>query len=94
MDKIQNLSDMEYYANMALCLGLLKKWTDKSKSKDLQKFTTAIIDISFYTMKLQDELQKHKIAVSDYRERKNKALLQLQDIQEKYQTLKKNIKLV
>ena len=34
MDKIQNLSDMEYYANMTLCLGLLKKWTDKSKSKD------------------------------------------------------------
>ena len=94
MDKIQNLSDMEYYANMTLCLGLLKKWTDKSKSKDLQKFTTAIIDISFYTMKLQDELQKHKIAVSDYRERKNKALLQLQDIQEKYQALKKNIKFV
>ena len=45
-------------------------------------------------MKLQDELQKHKIAVSDYRERKNKALLELEDINKKYQTLKKNIKLV
>ena len=94
MDKIQNLSDMEYYANMTLCLGLLKKWTDRSKSKDLQKFTTAILDISFYTMKLQDDLHKHKLAVSDYRYKKNQALLELKEVKEKYQTLKKNIKLV
>ena len=94
MDKIQNLSDMEYYANMTLCLGLLKKWTDKSKNKDLQKFTTALIGISFFTTKLQDDLHKHKIAISDYRETKNRTLLEHEKLLEKYKTLKKNIKLV
>lgn len=86
MDKIQNLNDLKYYSNMLLCTGIVKKWTDlKPNNPDLQKMAKALIDITLYVIRIQEDLQCNKIAVSDYRYRKNKALLELKEIKEKYE---------
>ena len=37
MDKIQNLKDLKYYANIQLCLELALKWSKlKPKNKEIQ----------------------------------------------------------
>ena len=88
MDKIQNLKDLKYYANIQLCLGLALKWSKlKPKNKEIQGLSKAIMDISLYVIQLQTDLNTNKEAVSDYRYRKNKALLELTDIKKKYDNL-------
>jgi len=85
-NKIENLQDLKYYSNMLLCTGLIKKWTElKPDNPDLQKMAKALIDITLYVIRLQEDLQCNKIAVSDYRYRKNKALLQLKELTDKNQ---------
>tara|TARA_R100001143_G_C3262562_1_gene88445 strand:- start:168 stop:422 length:255 start_codon:yes stop_codon:yes gene_type:complete len=80
MDKIQNLHDLEYYNNMQLCCSLAQKWVElKPNNKELQHLSKAITDIAFYVIRIQEDLQVHKSALSDYRYEKNKALLKLKD---------------
>ena len=86
MDKIQNLHDLEYYGNILLCTELVQKWRKlKPDNKELKKISEALIKVSLYVVRLQDDLSKHKEAISDYRYRKNKALLELKDMQKKYE---------
>ena len=83
MDHIRNLKDMEYYTNMYLSTGLVKKWRDaKPDNPELKKIAKALVEITFYVMNLQDDLEKNKILVSDYRYAMNKAKLELQELKE------------
>lgn len=83
MDQIRNLKDLEYYTNMYLSTGLVKKWRDaKPNNPELKKIAKALIEITFYVMNLQDDLEKNKILVSDYRYAMNKAKLELQELKE------------
>jgi hypothetical protein len=88
MDKIQNLHDLEYYASMLLISGMVKKWTKaKPHNKDLKKLTDALLKITLYVPRLQDDLRMHKMAISEYRYDKNKALLELKELKKKYEKL-------
>jgi hypothetical protein len=81
MDKIQNLHDLEYYGNILLSPQLVKRWIKlKPNNKELKKLGEALIQISLYVVRIQDDLSKHKEAISDYRYDKNKALLELQEL--------------
>ncbi len=83
MDKIQNLHDLEYYGNMQLCTGLVQKWIRlKPENKELQHLCKALTDVAFYVNRIQGDLQKHQEAISDYREDKNRALLELQELKQ------------
>ena len=90
MDKIQNLKDLEYYGNILLCTELAKKWIKlKPDNKELKKLGDGLLHIAIYVVGLQDDLNKHKEAISDYRYKKNKALLALRDSQSKFQKFMK-----
>ena len=82
-DKIQNLHDLEYYSNMQLCTSLIQKWIKlKPDNKELQYLSKALTDTAFYVNRIQGDLQKHKEAISDYREDKNRALLELKELKQ------------
>ena len=86
MDKIQNLHDMEYYANMLLMTGIVKKWAEaKPDNPDLKKLIDALLKVTVYVPRLQNDIMKYKMALSEYRYDKNKALLELKEIKEKYE---------
>tara|TARA_R100001530_G_C4316279_1_gene154455 strand:+ start:356 stop:619 length:264 start_codon:yes stop_codon:yes gene_type:complete len=83
MDKIQNLHDLEYYGNMQLCTGLVQKWIRlKPDNKELQHLCKALTDVAFYVNRIQGDLKKHQEAISDYRDDKNRALLELQELKQ------------
>tara|TARA_R110002020_G_scaffold454245_2_gene669563 strand:- start:1373 stop:1654 length:282 start_codon:yes stop_codon:yes gene_type:complete len=90
MDKIQNLHDLEYFTNISLSSSLALKWSKaRPKNKEVQALAKALTDIAFYVHRIQGDLQKHKIAISDYRLDKNKALLKYNEIKDKFDNLKK-----
>ena len=85
-DKIDNLEDLKYYSNMLLCTGLVKKWRElKPDNPEIKKLSKALIEVTLYVIRLQDDLHNHKTAFSDERYAKNKALLELKELTEKYQ---------
>lgn len=88
MDKIQNLHDLDYYASMLLISGIVKKWSKaKPNNPDLKKIIDALLKITLYVPRIQDDLAKYKMAISEYRYDKNKALLELQELKKKYEKL-------
>ena len=90
MDKIQNLKDLEYYGNILLCTELANKLIKlKPHNKELKKLGDGLLNIAIYVVGLQDDLNKHKEAISDYRYKKNQAILKCRDLERK---LKNNIK--
>ena len=88
MDKIESLHDMEYMGNIQLCLELSLKWSRlRPENKEVRALSRAVMDISFYVLRMSKDLQKYKEAISDYRYNQNKALLELKEIKDKYDNL-------
>ena len=84
--KIENLEDLKYYSNMLLLTGTIKKWRElKPDNPEIKKLSKALIEVTLYVIRLQDDLHNHKTAFSDERYAKNKALLELKELTEKYQ---------
>ena len=78
-NKIQNLQDLEYTSNAILLGELINKWVKaKPKNKELLQFQQLFIDNSIYVAGLQNDLAACKMANSDYRERMNEALYDLE----------------
>tara|TARA_R100001480_G_C4611331_1_gene164829 strand:- start:203 stop:421 length:219 start_codon:yes stop_codon:yes gene_type:complete len=68
---------------MQLCTSLIQKWIKlKPDNKELQYLSKALTDTAFYVNRIQGDLQKHKEAISDYREDKNRALLELKELKQ------------
>ena len=90
MDKIQNLHDLEYFTNISLICELALKWSKaRPANKEIKALSDALTSIAFYVNRIQGDLQKHKMAISDYRLDKNKALLKYKEIKDKFDNLKK-----
>lgn len=90
MDKIQNLHDLKYYTNMNLVTELALKWGKlRPDNEEIQALSKALTDIAFYVIRVQEDLAQHKVAISDYREDKNKTILKYRRIKEKFINLKK-----
>ena len=78
-NKIQNLQDLEYTSNAILLGELINKWIKaKPKNVELLQFQQLFIDNSIYVAGLQNDLAACKMANSDYRERMNEALYDLE----------------
>jgi hypothetical protein len=83
MDKIQNTKDLSFYNNAILFTDLLnKKVNDNIDDKELKLMQTLLIDIFFYTNNLQTHIANCKVANSKYRELRNDALLELEELKE------------
>jgi len=82
-NKIENLQDLEY-TNNAIILGeLINKWVKaKPNNTELLQFQQSFIDNSIYVAGLQNDLIACKMANSDYRERMNEAIYDLELIKE------------
>jgi hypothetical protein len=82
-NKIQNIQDLEYSNNQILIGELIKKWLEtKPKNKELLKLRDAFIDNSIYVAGLQNDLTACKMANSEYREQRNDAILELEELKE------------
>jgi len=85
-DKIDNLEDLKYYSNMLLCTGLVKKWRElKPDNPELKKVSKALVEVTLYVIRLQEDKLNYQTAFSDERYAKNKALLELKELTEKNQ---------
>ena len=82
-DKIQNIQDLEYSNNQILIGELIQKWIkSKPTNKELLSLRDAFIDNSIYVAGLQNDLMACKMANSEYREQRNDAILELEELKE------------
>lgn len=82
-NKIQNIQDLEYNNNQILIGELIQKWIkSKPTNKELLNLRDAFIDNSIYVAGLQNDLMACKIANSEYREQRNDAILELEELKE------------
>lgn len=90
MTKLENLHDLEYLGNMTLCMELAIKWKKlKPDNLEIKELSRALTEVAFYNNRLKQDLDTYKLIASEYRYEKNKALLELREIKEKYENLKK-----
>jgi|TARA_R110002012_G_scaffold188309_1_gene355416 hypothetical protein len=88
--KIQNLKDLEFYAHMDAALNLIKKWKDKSPhNKEINLMSESLIGIFFWANTMEQEVRVHDAIVSQYRDDRNNTRLELQELKNKYEHLKK-----
>ena len=82
-DKIQNIQDLEYSNNQILIGELIQKWIkSKPTNQELLSLRDAFIDNSIYVAGLQNDLMACKMANSEYREQRNDAILELEELKE------------
>ena len=82
-NKIQNIQDLEYSNNQILIGELIQKWIKvKPSNKELLSLRDAFIDNSIYVAGLQNDLMACKIANSEFREQRNDAILELEELKE------------
>ena len=89
MDAEQNLHNLEYLNNSILVSEILQKWKNqKPDHKELNEVVNAYIQVVFYVTRVtQDNTVKDNL-ISKYRYERNKALLELEELKKKYNTLK------
>jgi len=82
-NKIQNIQDLEYSNNQILIGELIQKWIKvKPSNNELLSLRDAFIDNSIYVAGLQNDLMACKIANSEFREQRNDAILELEELKE------------
>lgn len=82
-DKIQNIQDLEYSNNQILIGELIQKWIKvKPSNNELLSLRDAFIDNSIYVAGLQNDLMACKMANTEYREERNDAILELEELKE------------
>ena len=82
-NKIQNIQDLEYSNNQILIGELIQKWIkSKPTNKELLNLRDAFIDNSIYVAGLQNDLMACKMANTEYREQRNDAILELEELKE------------
>lgn len=92
-DKIENLRDLEYIAAYIFVAEITLKWSKQHpKNKELNKLCWAWTQVEFHINYLTQELRLHKRAISEYREDKNNALLENQELKKKVKDLTKELK--
>ena len=90
LTKIQNTKDLAYYNNAILLSELINKEVADSDNKNLVTIQECIIDILFYTNNLQTHIANCKLANSKYREQRNNALLEINELTEEIEYIENN----
>ena len=82
-NKIQNIQDLEYSNNQILIGELIQKWIKvKPSNNELLSLRDGFIDNSIYVAGLQNDLMACKMANSEFREQRNDAILELEELKE------------
>ena len=89
MDAEQNLHNLEYLNNSILVSEILQKWKkQKPDHKELNEVVNAYIQVVFYVNRVtQDNTVKDSL-IAKYRYERNKAILELEELNKKYTNLK------
>lgn len=90
--KIENLRELEYYADFIAGSTLTQDWIkEKPKNEKLQLLAKSWIGCCFYVNYMEQELRLYKKVTSEYREDKNKALIENRKLKSKLNKLQKEL---
>jgi hypothetical protein len=92
LKKIDNLKEMEIWADISLLSGTILKQYNKKKTSNLEALADAIARLTFYFQENLNNKKLYKKALSEYRLAKNRAIERARKAEEENEKLKLKIK--
>ncbi len=83
--KLETLKELECDTNILYVLGVLNKWNKAKNHDELKKVIDSFLEIQFHIIELKRDRDLALRAVSQYREQRNKALDEIQEIKKRYE---------
>jgi len=90
--KIDNLKDMEIWADINLLSGTILKQYNKKKTSNLEALADAIARLTFYFQENINNKRLYKKAISDYRLARNRAVERARKAEKENEKLKLKLK--
>ena len=92
MKKIDNLKDLEIWSDLNFLTSIVSSQLDKRKSKNLEKMSESLVRVVFYFQEYSNNIRLYKEALSDYRLKRNRALVRARKAEQELNKLIKKTK--
>jgi len=93
INKIDNLKEMQYLANIELLGRLLLDANKKKPSEKLEEMINAVTEIAFYVNGLKLDKWGYDTAMKEYRSDRNRAIERARRAEKKLEELEKKLKI-
>ena len=87
--KIDNLKDLEIWADIHFLTSIVSSQLDKRKSENLQKMSESLVRVAFYFQEYSNNIRLYKEALSDYRLQRNRALVRARKAEKENEKIRK-----
>jgi|TARA_R100000664_G_C2661002_1_gene77221 alanine-alpha-ketoisovalerate/valine-pyruvate aminotransferase len=87
--KVNNLKDLEIWADLNFLSSIVSSQLDKRKTKNLEKMSESIIRVIFYFQEYSNNIRLYKKALSEYRLTKNRAIERARKAEKENEKLRK-----
>ena len=87
--KIDNLKELEIWADLNFLSSIVSSQLDKRKTKNLEKMSSCIVRVVFYFQEYSNTLRLYKKALLDYKLQRNRALERARKAERENEKLRK-----
>lgn len=92
MKKIDNLKEYEISSDVEFLSEMILKQIKKQKSPALLKMRDSIVRLTYYFLESKNERRLYTKALSDYKLRKNRAILRARKAEQEYEKIRRQNK--
>ena len=92
MKKIDNLKEYEISSDIEFLSEMILKQIKKQKSPALLKMRDSIVRLTYYFLESKNERRLYTKALSDYKLRKNRAILRARKAEQEYEKIRRQNK--
>tara|TARA_R100001126_G_scaffold73133_1_gene42769 strand:+ start:345 stop:638 length:294 start_codon:yes stop_codon:yes gene_type:complete len=88
-NKIDNLKDLEIWTDLHFLTSIVQKQIDKKKTKNLEKMSDSLVNLTFYFQEYSNNIRLHKKAISEYKLAKNRAIERARKAEQENEKIRK-----
>tara|TARA_R100000654_G_scaffold6193_2_gene16447 strand:+ start:692 stop:982 length:291 start_codon:yes stop_codon:yes gene_type:complete len=92
LKKIDNLKEYEISSDVEFLSEMILKQIKKQKSPALLKMRDSIVRLTYYFLESKNERRLYTKALSDYKLRKNRAILRARKAEQEYEKIRRQNK--
>lgn len=89
MKKIDNLKELEIWADIHFLTSIVSSQLDKRKSENLQKMSESLVRVAFYFQEYSNNIRLYKEALSDYKLQRNRAIERARKAEQENEKIRK-----
>ena len=87
--KIENLKDLEIWADLVFLNSIVSSQLKKRKSENLQKMSESLVRVTFYFQEYSNNIRLYEQSLSEYRLAKNRAIVRARKAEKENEKIRK-----